>query len=54
MSESKLGPNSLLLAMAGVFLAAYFIPWESGVVSGAWWKALRCWAITPGNTCYCV
>lgn len=35
MSESKLGPNSLLLAMAGVFLAAYFIPWESGVVSGA-------------------
>ncbi len=35
MSESKLGPNSLLLVMAGVFLAAYFIPWESGVVSGA-------------------
>ncbi len=35
MSESKLGPNSLLLVMAGVFLAAYFIPWESRVVSGA-------------------
>lgn len=35
MSGKELSPNKKLLLVAGVFLAAYFIPWETQRVAGA-------------------
>jgi uncharacterized membrane protein YraQ (UPF0718 family) len=35
MSGKELSPNKKLLLVAGVFLAAYFIPWSGARVSGA-------------------